>query len=670
MTVTEFFDDFSSIDTDRWQTRTSGSGSVTASGSNAVLDEGGTNNDDCAAIVLKEALDFTAEWIFACMVKINGAAPSYAPNLVGIYDDSAVPDIGTNSSRSSRQRFYIENQIGTSTPSNNRHMYKFRNPSGSTRQWRGANEDWSSAFAYSHVGPNENNYCLLVIHHKPGSGLRICGYGRDQEDTNSNHDGIRLRGSTTFVDFGAGANNIDGIDNAGYLVIGDIVNDAGGYDHTVSVEWASMFVVQGDDAETAFVSCADNSANPFPYDIHQFVCPLGAIQAGHPLYVPLDEHPDSTEVISRGSDDYVQDASVFHDTDTGTYYVLYGRRESGGTAGHIVILSGSTLANALADTPTDIIDYNDTGIDGDVDIVRAPQLWKEGGTFYLFFAAETPDPLFYVYRATLNGSDPTSAANWGSITEVLGPSASSDTYDEGGCAHQFVIRYDTGKYRMVFSGYNSTQGKWSIGMAEATSITGSWTKQGELVARGTDETQFNGANTSSATYTVDDSSDFVVNQPVVTGGRTGDLTRYRPSRIKAINSGTEVVLYHRIGVADNAYLSGYTNFSIAARALRPAPEGGRWEMWITAFRYQQGQEVVARLVSAESESTDPSDCTFTISTDHGFPWVGASVLPNDTHYSEENIGFIWTMADLLLIQPGAYLKRMEHSPAPNPLLRM
>ena len=63
---------------------------------------------------------------------------------------------------------------------------------------------------------------------------------------------------------------------------------------------------------------------------------------------------------------------------------------------------------------------------------------------------------------------------------------------------------------------------------------------------------------------------------------------------------------------------------------------------------EDGAETIGRFVSAGNG--DPADETWSLSSDHGFPWIGLTNRPNDEFESEENIGFIWTVDDLIQTQ--------------------
>jgi hypothetical protein len=156
MVLTEFFDDFSSISTSRWTAATAGNGTVTASDSNAVLDEGGTANGDVAALILDEVLDFTADWVFAVCLKVTGATTTaHSPNLVGIYDSAdTIPSVGTQAAQNTAHRIFVENQMNITTAANSRFQYRFKNPSATVYTWRNATDDWSTSFEHSHSQAN------------------------------------------------------------------------------------------------------------------------------------------------------------------------------------------------------------------------------------------------------------------------------------------------------------------------------------------------------------------------------------------------------------------------------------------------------------------------------------------------------------------------------------
>lgn len=654
MVLTEFFDDFATLDTDRWQARTSGSGAVDATGDSTVtLDEGGAIDDDCAALVLKEALDFTKDWIFAVCVRVTGATTAaHSPNLIGIYNGAAVPGIGTQAAQDAAHRIYVENQMNVTTPANSRFQYRFKNPSATVYTWRNLNDNWSTSFAHSHTRANDDNYIILNIYHKVGSGIRVIGYGYDDEDSGTGSDsGARLIGDTDWVAFGAGATDIDAIDDDAYMVIGDLANDAGGYEHIVSVEWARLHEITGVRQEVAYAAGAVTAAFPFPYEIREYVCPISLINIGHPLFIPAEHHPPDSIVVARGANDWVQNPNVYEDTD-GEQYMVYSRRVDANIS-HITIRSRSALGDAWG-AATDIITENDDGLDVAVTQLRFVQLLKENGNWYLFFNSETATGTpMKIWRAKSANADPEVVDSWGSITEVLVKSGVGDAFDEDGVAGPYVIRFATGDYRMAFAGLDASlggSGQWASGMASTTTVEGTWTKDAgnPIWPRSAAQTQVNGAAVSARVFNVDATAGFVVDQPIVMAAQdAGAETIYRPTRIRKVVSDTQIEVYHRVETADNQYVSAYDGFSTHVRVLRRAPDFDGWELWATVFKYANGQEVTARYVSDVGD-TDPATATWTMSTDHGFPWIGLTFRPNLNFISEENICFILDVDDILI----------------------
>ena len=162
-----------------------------------------------------------------------------------------------------------------------------------------------------------------------------------------------------------------------------------------------------------------------------------------------------------------------------------------------------------------------------------------------------------------------------------------------------------------------------------------------------------GAAVSERVFNVDSSTGFLAGEPIVIGDQTTGRTEYRPTRIRKIVSGTQIEVYHGLTVADNQFVNRYYDFAIVPRILRRARDFTGWEMWVTAFKYQDGsptnsggEEVMCRFVS--DDTNDPALATWSLSTDHGFPWVGLTRRTGFDFAAEENMAFILDVDDIIL----------------------
>lgn len=347
-----------------------------------------------------------------------------------------------------------------------------------------------------------------------------------------------------------------------------------------------------------------------------------------------------------------------------TQYMVHARRETSGD-GHIAIRSRADLDSSFSSL-TDIVSSSDSGLDAGTTDLRFGQLIRDedSSNWYCFFSSEETGPPMKIYRAESSNSDPTVAGSWGTITKLLSPSNSVGTYDEDGVAGPFVFRYKPGLWMMLFSGLDESvraSGEWTVGIATATAIDGTWTKYGSNPIIDTSTgvvTQINGAD-SDRTKTVDSTSGFAVGDPVIIGADgspSADDIDYRPTRVRKINSSTEFEFWHKLNAADNHYVVKTDFHSVHARSIRRSLDSAYdWELWATVFRMDADggdKEVVGKFVGT---GQDPRTATWVLSRDDGYPWVGLPYLGGSTPSqdydatSSENIGHVWDKR--LLIPP-------------------
>ena len=331
-----------------------------------------------------------------------------------------------------------------------------------------------------------------------------------------------------------------------------------------------------------------------------------------------------------------------------TQYIVYSRQDSGGN-GHIAIRSRADLSSAWG-AETTIINYNDSGLDAATVTVRFPHLVKDPDAtgWYLFFSSEESPTNFRIYRAHSSDADPT-ATSWGSITLLLSGSGTGGAFDENGVAGPFVFRLSPGDWRMLFTGYDASDfdtGSWEGGMASATAIDGTWTRDSgnPIWPKITTATTISGTPPGPRVFNVSSTTGFSVGQAIVIGGAASGRVKYRPTRIRKILSSTQLETWNRMAAVDTQNVAAFDGFSIQPRMIRkPLEAGYDWEMWATIYRFQDGEEGVGRYLGVGS---DPADATWALATDHGFPWVGIPYLGGTTTgqdywgRSAENIGFI------------------------------
>ena len=629
-------------------------------------------------MVYKNPLDLTKRQLIIVTFKLEGASwpGAYTPNIFGIYDASAIPDIGTAASaRTPKQRIWAENQISGGGASFNRIQARFRNPSGTLYNWRAlTNENWNASFQHSHSQANEGGYLTWTFLYDPTiNGWAVCGFGYDTENASNVDVGFRMAFSSTYAVHGGSTDDIDEFDNDAYPVFGDLANDNGTYDNVLTIARFSIHECVGHHHEYSLSAGGEHPSFPYPYEIQRFTTAKGLLETGHPLWVPDGGHTLENVVDAVGSDDWKQDPVIWKHTD-GNWYRVGNRRDSSGN-GHQYI-SKSTDQGDSWGTNVDVFSYNSTGLDAGTDTVRFGQLFHNGTKFYWLFNSEESSPTaMKLYLSSCTG-DPMTPGNWSEPTKKLSPTGVADDPDEDGCAQGFLFQLPNGDIRIQYAGYDETPfsgtGAWTPCMASADSIEGTWTRQGAIFELGDSQlTQFDGANNTTNIYTVDSTSKLSAGQPFTHGPQDAQgRTKYKPNRVKAVIDSTTFEAWHRCAVADNDYMSDFGAFSIAPRSIRVAPEGGHWEMWATCFRFDDSVEVVGRYVSAGLG--DPFTETWSVDTGYGFPWLGM-IRHRDNFRSQENIGLVFDYDDIFLaepLSPGAYLQRMEHMPAPNPLLRM
>lgn len=305
-----FFDDFSSIGS-RWTARTNGTGSVTASDSNAVLDEGGTGTSAVAALVLNEPLDFTRSWIAYACVRWTGASfpGAYPPPMMAIVDSAGIPTVGTNATWNSIRRLWFENQL-SGTVGTNRWQCRFRQNNGTLVHWMNdASNAWGTIFEYSWRWADNDNYLIIGFRWDAAAGLmHWAGWVIDDESTSTETNGIRMVVAPSGRAFGNGNAQIDQIDNAGYLVLGHLVNDAGGLNQIHRYEWFALYEFNGVNDEHIWYSVKQRTtAN---YELYHATCPMGLRVAGHPLWFP-DADLINSAIWSRGTDVFHQGLYVY-----------------------------------------------------------------------------------------------------------------------------------------------------------------------------------------------------------------------------------------------------------------------------------------------------------------------------------------------------------------------
>ena len=109
--------------------RTGGSGSVSVSGGELVIDAGGTVAADRAAVVYDTALDTSKYVVMAAKIRVSGDNPStFYPNMIGLYDSATAPTGMANSARLTAQRIWVEDR-STGTASTSEWKGQFKNPS-------------------------------------------------------------------------------------------------------------------------------------------------------------------------------------------------------------------------------------------------------------------------------------------------------------------------------------------------------------------------------------------------------------------------------------------------------------------------------------------------------------------------------------------------------------
>ncbi len=433
-----------------------------------------------------------------------------------------------------------------------------------------------------------------------------------------------------WAEFGTGTTDIDEVNNSAWIVIGDLVNDkSAGYDIQYNID--SIVIGEIDDTDIAqfsWMNFAFSGSFPYPYGIYTLLNPFPDEWS---YWVPRDRLIFEP-TISRGSNDWVKDPSVYDNTaDDGKYYMAYQVKASGGD-GSIYIAETTNLLTGSWTGATQVVT---TGAGEDK--CEFPFLTRKpnDGDWVLFYDVEDDTPEWRIYVRTSSNSTPYSG--WSSATELL-DTTGSGAFDDDGCAQPVPIwwsgGYDDGTWILYYAGYDGTT--WQSHYATSTTgFDGTYTKGSGGPDMDSDafSTLVDGAVTRNTAVTLD----------TTTGLNDGDLIIFdgvRVAIVESVDNSTDITLTTEITLSDNETVWLVTNDGLAIRGLRRI--NGVWHAWVTAFKYSGFDNEFSAVLIDTSGAIDPRDATWRgIRTTDDLLTFALPVPKAGTTLSAENQGLHW-----------------------------
>lgn len=225
MALTTFFDHLTSVDSSRWGTLTSGSGSVTQTGSRVEIRTPSTT--DGAAIYLNDTIDITqSQMIAICM----SWSSSVANPCIMLMNKSSAPTIDTQANQFARGLFMVSSSVGASTGAVG---FKWDN-TGTLLTWHTSAATWGSGGTRYSIEPITAGDSWIVVFENdgPNSQWRFHGYIiKSSSFGDGKTQGLVHVCTSDWTAWSATRSVTDSV----YLVIGDPINNAGATG--VDVEW-------------------------------------------------------------------------------------------------------------------------------------------------------------------------------------------------------------------------------------------------------------------------------------------------------------------------------------------------------------------------------------------------------------------------------------------------
>ncbi len=555
MALTTFFDHLTSVDSSRWGTLTSGSGSVTQSGSKVALVTPSAN--DVAAIYLKDAIDLSVSQCVAFCFSYSSTVAGFPFHII---NKASAPAAEGSTAFNARRLVAATSADSIAT------TFLRWSSGGTQNSWTTSGANWGTgASRYSITPVGTGDYYIIVFENDATNAQwRLHGYCLQSSTWGDGKTQGMVHMCTT--DWTTWANTRASTDGV-YLVLGDPVNDANTL--SLDVEWVRTGVAT---KEWSIVNGKDDGGS---YAMKRF----WSFDGGK-FWMAEDR---STSVLSGD----VKDPWVIDDG-AGTIHLFYTdlstdtiRRATSTTIGGTF-----TYQNTIATAPTSH-DY------GFASVVYTP--WEGSG---------------YEWQAILNDLDATdsnhislrlftssspSTSGWTDRGIVLSYGSGADK-DAQGCLSP-VIQHRNGRYEVWYSGqhdpgvamngsYTTVSGMRATGSGLTSAGAGllTLTKDGAGARLPyTDAQQALSANLSGTTASMTDTDGFETeDMPVFFDQDTTD-NNWALSRIKSYTVDASLVLYHKMtglttaaGAVAFGPLSGPQNI----RSMKQQADGS-WHVFVT-----------------------------------------------------------------------------------------
>ena len=588
----EFFDDFGALDSARWISVTTGSGSITQSTSEVSVDDVAATTDG-ATLYHSEAVDFTKRSQYFVMVR-NAHATDLAGTAFRLVE--GVPVLGADADDEDmiRVEYHASNHWDI--------IYHSGTPASQTANyWTGA--AWSTTHSPSHTPATVGDSYQIMLEVRPNGSdpeFRVLIWHKKDTTaiyTNTEDRGFRLNTSTTWVPF----TSVQTHSAPFYFALGDAQSDA--VDSNMEYEWIGFLQKDFDtipDANYAYLNRSITSSFPSQYQIAAYYTLSNMDTAGdNAFYVPIDRDP---EVVLRNEStidtQWVSRPNVIKHLDI--YYMLYDCRSS---TGQVQICGATSIAPEgpwvkaihnpfLTDSEigagTDDWKFANLYFDGDE--TKPWKMWVSNETEGAIYYTESPD------FDTQEWITPVSKVVVGVAT----------TWDDTFVGAPIFWKPEVTGAELWYSGYDGAL--WQAGCAipsSPTDIYGStYTKcaGNPIVVSGTALTTTSGTSTGQDLTVVSTAS--MRPGQWISVEQVSSLANH-VARIKTVTDGTHVELYNGFGqITTGKSVYEYHGLSWGPTELRQ--EGTKIRMYGTPFKYADGAESTYVI-----ETSDPTPETAT-----------------------------------------------------------
>lgn len=225
MAISTFFDHLTSLDSARWGTLTSGTGTVTQTGSRVEIRT--PVSTDGAAIYLKDAIDITQSQMIAIQMSYSSTV---ANPCIMLLNKSGAPTLDTQANQFARGLFMVSSSVGASTGALG---FKWDN-TGTLLSWDTATAGWASGSGRYSVQPITagDSWIIVFENDGPNSRWRFHGYIiKSSSFGDGKTQGLVHVCTSDWTNWSATRSVTDSV----WLVIGDPINNQGATG--VDVEW-------------------------------------------------------------------------------------------------------------------------------------------------------------------------------------------------------------------------------------------------------------------------------------------------------------------------------------------------------------------------------------------------------------------------------------------------